>query len=65
MAFKIIKKGYMADGYTKPNVMEVLIDSPGDVASLPKECDPGSCAYTADLSHIFQLSVTGEWIEIK
>lgn len=28
---------------------EFLIDSTGDVANLPTDCQPGSVAYTADL----------------
>ena len=65
MAFRIIKKGYMADGYTSPNVMEILVDSKDDIPNLPMECDPGSCAYTSDLTYIAQLGNDHTWAEIK
>ena len=61
MAYKIIKREKVSDGYTEANVMEIMIEGAEDVASLPKECEPGSIAYTADMSYIVQLNLDGEW----
>lgn len=64
MAFKIIKKERMTDGYTEANVMEIMIDNQSDVKFLPAECDPGSCCYTADLTYIAMLDVNHKWVKI-
>jgi hypothetical protein len=46
--------------------IELLIDSPSDLATAAAEAQPapGSVAYTADLSYIAMLGPDGEWHQI-
>lgn len=62
MAWKIIRKKSMADGYTSSNIMDIMIDNEQDIQSLPKECAEGSVAYTADNSIVYRLDQNDNWV---
>lgn len=63
----------IGNGYVSPNRKEYLIDNESDVANLPTNlqdgtgtvgrCDPGSLAYTADMSKVYMLGNDGQWYD--
>lgn len=50
------------DGTTVLQLMEFIVGSSSDLASLP-DCAPGSLAYTADLTYVAMWDGT-QWTEI-
>ena len=45
--------------------LEILVDSEGDLSSLPSDCAPGSIAYTADLSLVWIRANNKEWTQVQ
>jgi len=50
-------------GNSETTRTEYMIESAADIAKLPVSA-PGSLAYTADLSLIYQADLNGQWVEI-
>lgn len=65
MAFRIIRKNSISNGFTSSNVMEIMIDGLNDIPNLPVECDPGSIAFTADGTVLARLNLHGTWTFAK
>ena len=42
-------------------VAQYLVDSEDDLIDIPSHVAPGSTAYTADMSHIWQKANDGTW----
>lgn len=65
MAYAVVKPDAMKTGFVHDRRQEILIDSEADLANFTEDnAEPGSIAYTADMSKIFQMSPGGEWVEI-
>lgn len=60
----IIAKAKGTSVSTTANKMEVLVDSGADLKSIPDDAAPGSIAYTADFSGMWQKANNGVWVEI-
>lgn len=61
MSFSIINQGNNANS---PMLNEYMIDSVTDLQFLPDDAAPGSIAATADLTAIYRLSNSGEWVKV-
>lgn len=59
MSLSIVKVNGMPNS---PTLTEYIIDGPEDINDLPTNVADGSCAYTPDLSHIYNLK-SGVWVE--
>lgn len=64
MAMNIIKTDKYETGFVHDQREEFLLDNAEDINSVPKDCHPGSIAYTADMSAAWQMSPNGEWVQI-
>lgn len=65
MAIAIVKPDSMKTGFVHDRRQEILVDVVEDLEELEiDDVEPGSIAYTADMSHIYQMSPSGEWVEI-
>ena len=62
MAYQIIKSGGGVPESSEK--CEVMIESAGDLSSLPKDLAPGSVAYTASLSLMYMKDLDGTWTQI-
>ena len=65
MAVKKVLTSGLENRYTSFYHDEYLIDDGEDIAFVPRNCAPGSLAYTVDLSKIYQLSNALEWVEVS
>lgn len=52
------------DGRLSPIYKEYILDNAEDITDITDECAPGSLAYTADLSDVWQLSPSGTWVSL-
>ena len=48
---------------TKANQRTFIIQSASDLTNLP-ECDAGSFAYLEDMTKIWQMGISGSWVQI-
>ena len=62
MSIRTIKIENMKDGYCSSDVRIIQIDSEADIPNLPIDCDPGSQAYTPDMSVFCIMGNDGIWI---
>lgn len=58
----ILQKSHYEPG--TGNIAEALVDAESDLADLPEEYAPGSVAYTADLTSMWQKGPDGNWHKI-
>ena len=62
MAFKITKSNTGTPEDEKK--YEIMIESSSDLTDLPEDAAPGSIAYTAGLSAMYQKGLDGTWVQI-
>lgn len=62
MAIRTIKVESMSDGYCSSDVRLIQMDSEADIENLPTDCDPGSQAYTPDMSVCCIMANDGNWV---
>lgn len=48
-------------GEVKYGVHELVLDTSSDVASLPKDCRPGSTAIVIETGDVYMMNSKGEW----
>ena len=49
---------------TAYGVNEYVIDTPEEIASLPRHCDMGSIAIVISTSEIYMKNGQGEWVKL-
>lgn len=60
----IVTRGQGSSTIVTTNRMEILVDSAADLDSIPVAAAPGSIAYTADLTGMWQKDRAGAWKKI-
>ena len=64
MGWSLIKKNSPKDGFDSYKIVEILVDTEGDLFDIPVDkFSPGSIAYTADRSVSATLNTKGEWVK--
>ena len=64
MSCRVIKIENMKYGYSSSDIRTIQMDSEADIANLPVDCDPGSRAYTPDLSVCCIMGNDGNWVRV-
>lgn len=72
MAVRIVKRTYTS--FACGEIVDIIADTEADISALGKivkdgydevDVGPGSVAYTADMSVIYQMSPSGTWAKVK
>lgn len=62
MAYSVVRDSQFKSGFKADNKVTVILDTAADIAAVGVEYDPGSFAYTADLSMSWVLNNQKAWI---
>lgn len=64
--FRYIKNGKLVIGRMNTEDSQVMVESESDLDALSAsgECVPGTIAFTAGYNDMWQLSASGEWVDV-